>query len=153
MLDIALIWDPVRGRADMAMAGPDLATDAGLETAVIVSLFTDRLAAEGDAIPDGTADRRGWWGDMPIDATAQGVTPPDLIGSRLWLLDRALQTQQTLQLAETYAKEALQWMLDDGVAGSVTATASFPRLGWIQLVIVIGQQGSSPTFILPWQNS
>ena len=153
MLDIALIWDAAAGEADMAMAGPDLQMDAGLKTAVLISLFTDRLAEVGDAIPDGSTDRRGFWGDMPIIASDQSGPPPDLTGSRLWLLDRAKQSPQTLQQAEIYAREALQWMLDDGVAGSVAATASFPRLGWIELQIDIGQQGSQQTFTVAWQNS
>ena len=151
-LDVALIWNPQLGEADFAIYGGDLATDAGLQTAVIVSLFTDRLADPGDEIPDGTADRRGWWGDMPVDATAQDTPAAgvQLIGSRLWLLTRALQTQDTLNRAKAYAEESLAWMVADGVAGRVTATASFPRLGWLQLDIDIVQAGSSVRFSLPW---
>lgn len=151
MLDIALTWNPASGKADLGMNGPDLATDAGLTTAVIVSLFTDRLADEGDGIPDGTSDRRGFWGDEAFQQP--GVVPAYLTGSKLWLLDRALQTQDTLNKAQDYAKQALQWMIADGVAGSVEAVATFPRQGWIELFIEIDQQGSLSTFALPWQNS
>lgn len=152
MRDIALIWNPALGEADLAMNGGDLATDGGLQTAVIISLFTDRLANPGDPIPDGTADRRGWWGDMPLDPGAQDTAPsgPDLTGSRLWLLERALQTQETLNQARAFAEESLAWMVTDGVAGSVSAAASFPRDGWLQLDIAITQQGSATSFAFAW---
>ncbi len=155
MTDIALLWDPVQGIADMALSGPDLQTDSGLRTAVIISLFTDRQAEPGDVIPDGSTDPRGWWGDMPIAASQQDSPPAstDFIGSRLWLLDRALQTNETLRRAESYAQEALAWMTAAGVAGSITAAASFPAIGQIALAISINQAGSLSTFNFAWANS
>ena len=153
MADIGLTWNSAVGYADLSIVGGDLAIDAGLETAVILSLFTDAQAQPGDVIPDGSANPRGWWGDMPVDPAQQDASaPPDRIGSRLWLLDRALQTAETLRLAELYALEALQWMIDDGIAATITATASFPFLTWIELVITIDQSADS-TFTLAWQNS
>jgi phage gp46-like protein len=154
MTDIALVWNATLGEADMQVVGGDLLTDSGLQTAMIISLFTDAQARPGDVIPDGSTDVRGWWGDMPSDPARQDTTArPDRIGSRLWLLDRGLQVPETLVRAEAYAREALQWMLDDGVAGSLAIAASFPQPGWIQLAITIGQQGSLSKFTLPWQNS
>ena len=44
MTDIALNWINALGGADIALEGPHLATDDGLRTAVIVSLFTDARA-------------------------------------------------------------------------------------------------------------
>lgn len=148
--DVALVWNNQTGTADFAMAGPDLQADAGLETAVILSLFVDRQAAEGDAIPDGSGDPRGWWGDAPIDATPTTGNTPDRIGSRLWLLDRARAITDTLRRAEAYAREALHWIVEDGVAGSIAVTASFPHRGWLQLDITINQAGSSPRFAFAW---
>ena len=152
MTDIALVWNAAEGIADFAMNGPDLLTDGGLETAVILSLFSDRLAQPGDAIPDGTTDRRGWWGDMPVAASEQDSAPPatSIYGSRLWLLDRALATTETLRRAEDYAREALAWMTADGVAGSVTAAASYPQPGTIALSITIGQDGGASTYSYAW---
>jgi phage gp46-like protein len=154
MTDIALIWDEALGEADLQLSGADLRTDLGLHAAAIISLFTDRTAELGDPLPDGSADRRGWWGDMPVDPAAQDQTaPPDRIGSRLWLLARGLETDETLARAQTYASEALGWMTADGVAGSVAATVSFPVLGRIELDIAIAQAGSSAAFTLAWRNS
>ncbi len=116
----------INGRGDWALvlagASQDLAGDDGLETAIVVSLFTDRLAAEGDELPpqaDGAVDRRGWWGDSYAELAG------DRIGSRLWLLARAKQVPATLRLAEQYAAEALQWLVDDGVASAVTTAAEW----------------------------
>lgn len=82
-----------------------------LVRAVIVSLFTWRRANPDDDLP---ADEKfGWWGDtFPI-------VENDRIGSRLWLLSRSKLTQETVSRAKEYAVEALQWLLDDGVASRV----------------------------------
>jgi phage gp46-like protein len=153
MRDIALVWNPQSGTADLALnaTANDLLTDSGLTTSIIISLFTDRQADPGDAIPDGSTDPRGWWGDTAFLQPGDVAKYP--IGSKLWLLDRALQTPETLTRATTYAKQALQWLIDDGVAGSVEATATFPRLGWIELFITIDQAGSLSTFNFAWANS
>jgi phage gp46-like protein len=86
-----------------------------LVRAVIVSLVTWRRANPDDDLPDvGTqAQRMGWWGDsFPSVAN-------DRIGSRLWLLSRAKLTDTAVAQAKEYAKEALQWLIDDGVAARV----------------------------------
>ncbi|EEF78401.1 phage GP46 family protein [Methylophaga thiooxydans] len=102
-----------------------------LETAVIVALFTDRQADSDDVIPDGTNDKRGWWGDALASVSG------DLIGSRLWLLQREKQTEPVRKAAEDYADEALQHLIDDEVVDSVQVTASYPRAEWLALDIDI----------------
>jgi phage gp46-like protein len=152
MTDLALNWDPGNQRADMAVAGGDLAVDEGLRTAVIISLLTDRRAPSDAVPPDGSGDRRGWWGDLPFDAPD---APPagDQIGSLLWLLSREKQIPETARRAEGYAREALQWMIDDGVASAVDALATFPRLGWMQLLVTIWRGDASETFDVMWRMS
>lgn len=90
-----------------------------LVRAVVVSLFTWRRANPDDELP--ASDLMGWWGDSYAEIAG------DKIGSRLWLLSRSTLTQDTLRRAQEYATEALQWLLDDQVATSVTVTSS--RLG------------------------
>jgi phage gp46-like protein len=85
---------------------PSDALQAGLTRAVIISLFTWRRAATDDPVDDD--ERFGWWGD------SYPTTADDRIGSRLWLLRRVKLTAQTQRDAEFYAREALQWLLDDG---------------------------------------
>lgn len=115
---------------DLVVQANDLLVDGGLSTSVILSLFTDRQV-DLDEIPFGETSRRGWWGDLFTDL------PGDLIGSRLWLLKREKRTVETLSRAEEYALEALQWMLDDGVADLIEPTASYDLNGALQLQILI----------------
>ncbi len=118
MSDIATVWSgPLNGSGDWQIAGADLLAGDDLETAVLISLFSDRVALPDDVIPDGTSDPRGWWADDPAHP----------IGSRLWLLARAKQTAETLASAEDYIVEALQWMIDDGVVAAVDVVVQWVR--------------------------
>lgn len=80
--------------------------ETSLIRAVVISLFTWRRAATDDPVDDD--ERFGWWGD------SYPTIADDRIGSRLWLLRRIKLTADTQRDAEFYAREALQWMLDDG---------------------------------------
>lgn len=135
MTDIALHWDNQRFAAAMAISAGALASDDGLRTAIIVSLFSDARAAPDDSLPEANADRRGWWGDMVSPVTGWEL------GSRLWLLAREKQLVPVLARAESYARAALQWMVDDRVAAAFTVSASFPRVGWLALEISIDRPG------------
>ena len=106
MSDISTVWSVSHG--DWLLAGVSLKSGPDIQTAVLISLFTDRQAELDDPLLDGSSDRRGWWGDAGSDR----------IGSRLWLLERSKRTQQTLVLAQTYIEESLQWLIDDGVAAA-----------------------------------
>lgn len=116
MTDLALRWDNELFGADLALDGAALATDEGLRTAVIVSLFTDARARDDDPLP-AEGDRRGWWGD------AVPAVPRDRIGSRLWLLSREKRLQSVVARAHDYAAEALAWLVDDGIVASVQVEA------------------------------
>lgn len=107
------------GRGGVALVANDLETDAGLETALFLSLFTDRY---DDAVEAGEA-RRGWWADGLL-------LPGDRIGSRLWRLDRAKRGPSTADELRTYAREATQWLIDDRVASAVDVTANVTADGW-----------------------
>ena len=100
--DISTVWGVTRG--DWAVSGPQLKAGDDIKTAVLISLFSDRQAGPDDVPPDGTGDPRGWWADGDV-----------LIGSRLWMLERAKHTTDTLATARSYITEALQWLIDDGV--------------------------------------
>lgn len=128
--DIALVWNNNHASIALTDDGTDFLTDAGLETAVIVSLFTDLRASEHDELPATETDRRGWWGN-----TLQA--PDDQIGSKLWLLRREKQLPAVMRRAEEYARDALRWMTKDGVARRVDVVATNPRTGWLLLTITI----------------
>lgn len=99
--------------ADLVRDGGNIQLDETLDTAVLISLFSRRRANVDDILPDPKGHREGWWADPYADVAG------DLIGSRLWLLGRATQSQTTLNLAKTYALEALQWLIDDKIAKSI----------------------------------
>jgi len=106
-----------------------------LVRAVFISLFTWRRAQPDDDLP-GT-ERMGWWGDSfaPVEG--------DRIGSRLWLLARAKLLADTPAKAKEYAEEALQWLLDDGVAAKVDVQAERQGLETLALRVVIYKTGAS----------
>lgn len=124
------------GSFDIGIENGDLLTDYGMRTAVIISLFTDRQANDDDVIPDGTDNRRGWWADSYND-------DGDKIGSRLWLLGREKQTDDTLGRAEEYADEALLWLIDDGMAKTVSNIASWSSDGLLSITTTIKSSDNS----------
>lgn len=131
MTDIAISFDrsPTVLSFRAGLDDGDLSTTESLYSAVLYSLFTDRRASEDDVIPDGTNDRRGCWADDFIDEESEG--------SKLWLLDRSKQLQSVLNDAEQYAREALQWIIVDGLATRIDVAASWSQIGWMQLQITI----------------
>lgn len=118
-------------RGDWVLLGPSLQSGDDLQTAVLISLFTDRLALPSDPTPDG--DRRGWWGDDPKYP----------IGSRLWLLDRVKGPQDVPQRAQDYAAEALRWLLDDGVVARFDIAAQWIKPDRLDLTVTANRQDGS----------
>lgn len=142
MPDISTYWAPGATFGDWALAGPDLAAGTDLETAVLISLFTDRMADPDDAIPDGTGDPRGWWGDA-------GAERP--IGSKLWLLEREKQTEAVRLAAEDYCTDALAWLVEDGIAARVAAAATWLRPGVLGVLVTIDEpSGREVVFNYQW---
>lgn len=134
--DLALVW--LGSSADLVKLDGDYAVEPGLTTAMLLSLFTDRRAEPDDVPPSGDpTDRRGWWADE------FAAVPGDRMGSRLWLLARAKRTAETLRRAEEYAREALQWMLDDSVAASLDVTVEFVGDSMV-ISIVVHRPGRDP---------
>lgn len=115
MTDVAIKFKDLRFDVNYILG--DLEADEGLETAVTISLFTDRRVFL-EELPAGQTERKGWWGD------ALEPTGTESLGSRLWLLSRSKVSEDTRNLAEEYAKEALQWLLNEGVAESVSVSAT-----------------------------
>ena len=121
MVDIAHGYDNETMTGDLALADGLLAADDSLHTAVLHSLFT-YARAEG---------RHGWWGEL------LGSAANDRYGSKLWLLRREKQTEETRLRAREYAEEALAWLVTDGIASSVVVAASYPRRGVLFLEVTI----------------
>lgn len=172
MADIATIWSPSLGIGDWYVQvavdgtltdenGLAIVDDSGLSirdglfdgatdlqvgddlfTAVLISLFTDAEAGDDDTIPDGTSDPRGWWGDVGEDRP---------IGSKLWLLSRSKQTVEVLAKAKLYIEDALRWLVDDGVAASVTVTTEWTQRGMLGAMIAIDRaSGTNVSLRFDW---
>jgi phage gp46-like protein len=129
MSDLALIWDG--HGCDLALDGDDLQLDDGLQTSILISLFSDRRARADDVLPGADGDRRGWWAD------AYPQIEGDQIGSRLWLLSREKELAEPLRRAKEYAEEALAWLVADGIAARVEVITSVPRRGVLGLAVAV----------------
>lgn len=142
MADIALVFSE-SGIADLVMSGQDLLRDDGLESAVFVSLFCDRRARPDQIrVEDDRSDVRGFWGDVEPEV------PGDKTGSLLWLLRREKQTPQTLTRAREYAQQALDWMVLDRVAKSVSVEVEYIRSGFMGIRAEITRPDASRVLYL-----
>lgn len=144
MTDIKTVWNTATGTGDWQEANGDLQSGDDLQTAIYISLFTDRLARSDDDY-DGQ-DRKGWWGDTDADYP---------IGSRIWLLRRQRLSTKVATKAASYAKEALQWLIDDGVVESVTITTQIVYPSRLYMDITYAQPARSATtvqYYWVWEN-
>lgn len=117
------------GLIDISLMIGDIAADDGLETSVLISLFSDARATEDMlAIIDRDGDLRGYWGD---------IGQADNTGSLLWTLKRSKQLERTLAAAREYCEVALSWLIRDKVADRVVVTTEYPQRGWMAIQIDI----------------
>lgn len=115
-----------------------------LAQAVLISLFSWRKSNDDDGVK--APIRQGWWGDTfaQIDG--------DRIGSRLWLLQRQKMLPQVLKRAEAYAKEALQWLIDDAVVARVEVTAERGGTDQLTLTVVCFKPDDTQALAARFQN-
>lgn len=136
-MDLALIYNPTTTEFDLALNGPDLANEDTLVSAMLVSLFCDRLVQPYEV--GAGEDRRGWWADSLSD-------DQQLTGSRLWLLERSKQLINVIKQAEQFCEEALDWMREDGIVSNLTVTAFAMRPGVLAALIHFTLDGVSRRF-------
>jgi phage gp46-like protein len=144
-MDLALAFNPEIGGLDISLDGIDLRHEDTLLTAAMLSLLCDRLAQPHEVGAE--EDRRGWWADTYADNLG------DLFGSRWWLLSREKQLPEVVQRARRYVREALQWLIDDGLAVSLDVSAFIPRMGWLIVDVVVGLVGTSRRFRFEWNDA
>ncbi len=135
------------GMIDIMLTPADAVPDYGLETAVLISLFSDARASEDLlAAIDRDGDLRGFWGDLDTGHET---------GSLLWTIKRAKQLSAVLESARQYCIAALQWMIEDQIAQRVEVATSYPRRGWMLIEVFIFRPGNaSPVsyrFNYEWQ--
>ena len=134
--DIKTVWDVDASLGDWQTGHGGVLDGDDLHTAILLSLFTDRLARIDDAI-DGD-DRRGWWGDSGALSA---------IGSRLWLLRREKLTTQVAIKAEDYAAEALAWLTEDSVVTAINTRAQIIYPNTLLLIIAYQQPGKTQSSV------
>lgn len=118
MNDVGFFWqDPDQPCPDLVIENGDLKADQGLETAMMISLFSDKRV-RFEQLPRGEDNQRGWWADTvsePID---------DEIGSTLWrIITIGKVTNAAVVEVENAIRDGLQWLLDDGIAQEVLVSA------------------------------
>jgi phage gp46-like protein len=111
---------------DMAIVNGDILFGDELESMVLVSLMTNARATAEEyqqaqlvlvENPNNVIKLNGWWGDSY--SSIQG----NQIGSKLWTLARQKTTNDVRLLSEEYVKEALQYLIDDGIASTIDTTS------------------------------
>lgn len=114
-----------------------LADGGQLASAVYLSLFTDARAGDDTLAAD---DRRGWWADASC-------------GSRIWTaLDAGKAVTETLRQVEQAAKDSLGWMVEDGVAERVAATAErMSQQALLLTVTITGPGDVAPRWSWAWE--
>jgi phage gp46-like protein len=101
------------GYYDIEIESGELKTSEGLDTAIKLSLLIDKRADSSEIA--NAYDRGGNIIDELNDVDSFEI------GSKLWLLRSERMTQNTINRAETYAKESLEWMIEDGLAKNIQA--------------------------------
>ena len=106
------------GSCDLDFDSTDLLTTDGLENAVLLSLGSfARESSLDNVVSNLEPARGGWWGDA-LDS--EGT-----IGSHLYESLPSKGDERTLRDVEKKSEEALQWMIDDGIAKFVNCSARF----------------------------
>ena len=122
-LDLKFFLDPMQHGyyGTFVMGDGDAILDDWIGTAITVSFGTN-LRVDGEDRPD-----NGWWGEVLVGN----------FGSKLYLLDRSKAINENLRLAEQYAIESLQWLVDEGHILEVSsATATYDTNYRVQIVTV-----------------
>lgn len=128
-LDLALTYDATRRCCDLVLDDDfNLVLDETPITPILLSVGVDRRASPDDDLPDGRSqflapvsfsERRG--------ALLDGLNAAgDMAGCKMWLLERAKETETTRQLAEYYLAEGLAWAETD------TGTPAEIEVWWLR---------------------
>lgn len=144
---IKLAWDPIASHADIVSEGGLIQVDEGFETAVLISLFTDARAPNDADLRGMSKDKRGWWGDTFAQV------PGSLMGSRLWLRRRSGITAQLLTTIQQDTRDALQWLVDDGVASAVNVAVERLQIdGGLRISVEISRpDGAATRWARSWE--
>lgn len=159
-----LIWDTIwvqrldasGGYGDWILSGPDdqveaaggLRSETSLHTATLICLFSDRRLPDGYDNPNDDGARRGWWGDS-VKVPGE---PAGEFGSLLWTLERSRLDRRVVKLAEDYAREALETLIEQGaVARTEVSAAGDESSGCLTLSVKHFSQSGSELYAQHFQ--
>ena len=151
MGDIRIVWDPTTGTGDLnILATGALETGHDLETASLISIFTDAQADPGDIVY-GT-DPAGVWFDTyaALEDPALPTIANDRVGSKIYQAFARPRTQDTLNWLRDEIIRCHAWMMTDGVASAVDANAFFTGPGGIGATVTITANGVANVFSYVW---
>ncbi len=111
--------------ADLVFKGGQPVMDAGLENAVVISLFTAKDWAGNTFFKD----------------------PNQQLGSDFEEKANQSITVSSLNDTRNAAEKALQWMVDSGIASRISVIVKNPRSNWLDIGIVVEPPGKDK-FIL-----
>lgn len=100
----------------IARNGTDIAVVDGLETAMLVSLFTN--ARMDESVRSNPLQRGGWVGNI------QNAKRKRQLGGHCWTLEDERITTYYLAQAKEKSRRAHDWMLTDGMARHIVTSAS-----------------------------
>ncbi|GAF72764.1 unnamed protein product, partial [marine sediment metagenome] len=84
-----------------------------------------------DIIPDGSEDRRGWWGSEFLSDEIK------TFGSKLWLLKRSKMSNDLLERIREYCEEALEWMIQVGITNEILIEVFKHSMETVEIVLTI----------------
>lgn len=129
---------------DMVIENGDLKGEKGLETASLISTFSDRFTPT-EELPEGEENNKGWWADEISEP------PEDKFGSKLWTTERSKTTLDTANRMEEFVQEGFEWMLDDGIAKAVDVDSEIVDSQQIRVSVEIFKpDGNSFFFRFLW---
>lgn len=109
---------------DIDLGDNDFEIEEGLDTADLISEFSDRQVS----LEEAQLGYRGGW----VGCEVMGIDPKTW-GSKRWVLYNRRLDKTTLRLWEQYTIDSYKWQIDAGILKSVECEAfveASNRLGW-----------------------
>ena len=143
--DVRLIRNE-HGIYDLGVVDHVFDTVSGLETAIVVSLFSNARAPASQI--ETPTKRGGWVGNILTSDTGRQV------GSRLWTFDQSRLTPDIMNQVSVAAQESLSWMVEDGLAKTVNAQATKVAERKVTIdVQIVTITGKEERYSLLWRNT
>ena len=116
----------------------DLGVTLGLETAILISEFSDARADESEV--GDPRQRRGWIGDL-----VSGL-PQDRHGSKIWLYEQRRLTDVIATAVRVEAEAALDWLAEENLVTHVSGEVfKIPSARRIDLVVTLHFLNGAPS--------